>query len=265
MHIVLHRILKVGVSPNGWCSLLQLHQTPPRPSLLSSLVLNETKYKIWVDDNSYKRSQKNDELSKDKDGDNRWHRNVMVIISHTRQECGLWTIDSGECGQPIDMWARPLQAESWCMDPRRRAGMEGCLRWASCTLERRRPREAGLTEQRQPPAPCSARITCPLHFDLPALKIANFAFRLCLLPQKPLRFGPLWSLSLLCHPRQYPISLSRASRSFQLALLLWFLDFPSSYTTEQRQPPSPCSARITCPLHFYLPALNIANFAFRLF
>ena len=76
----------------------------------------------------------------------------------------LWTCGRALCKQRVGA-RTPVEGP----------GMEVYLRRVSCTLERRRPREAGLTEQRQPPAPCSARITCPLHFYLPALKIANFA------------------------------------------------------------------------------------------
>nr|KUM45167.1 hypothetical protein ABT39_MTgene3609 [Picea glauca] len=52
------------------------------------------------------------------------------------------------------------------MDPRRRAGFGGFLQQVSCTLERGGPREAGFTEQRLRPAPCSGRITCPLLFRM---------------------------------------------------------------------------------------------------
>jgi len=44
-------------------------------------------------------------------------------------------------------------------------GVGGFLQQVSCTLERGGPREAGFTEQRLPPAPCSGRITCLLFFS----------------------------------------------------------------------------------------------------
>ena len=55
-----------------------------------------------------------------------------------------------------DMLACPIQVRSWSMYSRRRPGFHDALKWRAL-------REAGLTEQRKPPALVSGRITDRCH------------------------------------------------------------------------------------------------------